>query len=102
MQSLKDAGLWTLTLACLIAYNTPMGPWASDARWNQCKEALEHLLSTEAPHTCPLFTAMSNQLLKECRMNDAVGDEDSALMIWDYLAHHSPWRLKAIHTVCLC
>ena len=89
------AGLWSNMLVCLIAYNVPCGPWADDARYHQCKEALAHLFDHHSPQGCPLYLNMLDEFLMEAKQeNQLKADDEVEESIWLDLQIHSPWLLK--------
>lgn len=50
--ALKDIAYWSHMLLCMVADNTPCGPWADDARWQQCRSALDRLFTHHSYNTC--------------------------------------------------
>lgn len=87
-------GYWGHELLCMLAYNTPCGPWADDARWHQCCSALESMFARTRPSDSPLFLSALPALAKETQLEGCLASDDPEETIWAELQRNSPWRLK--------
>lgn len=93
--SLKAIGYWGgHELLYMLAYNTPCGPWADDARWHQCCSALEAMFARTRPSDSPLFLSALPALAKETQVEGCLASDDPEEAFWAELQRNSPWRLK--------
>lgn len=86
-------------LLWLAVFNIPVGPWATDARWQQCRSALQDIYQKHDWRDVPLFEAMAHSMLSDPKYADVAGEEDAYGCLWERLAEDSPWRRKGVKLV---
>lgn len=86
-------------LLWLAVFNIPVGPWSTDARWQQCRSALQDIYQKHDWRDVPLFEAMAHSMLSDPKYADVAGEEDAYGCLLERLAEDSPWRRKGVKLV---
>lgn len=95
----QDAGIKGQMLLWLVTFNIPVGPWHTDSRWHECKEALATLLAEHEPRSCPLFMDMAPSMLSDPAYADLSCSSDPYAALWQRLRTESPWQTKGVKVV---
>lgn len=96
----SELGLKGLFLLWLVVFNIPVGPWATDARYHECRNALDELFREHSYDSCPLLQSMAPKILQDPAYRDLQdGGGDVMQGLWSRLASDSPWRVKGTKLV---
>lgn len=101
--SLKDQGLFSFWVMCLVCFNLEHGPWADDLRWAQVADSWAEATREFSPTNMLIF---AEHLAVEVHaqggasvvMQSAEADETLEQRMWRLM--HSGWRPKGYRT-CL-
>lgn len=98
-QLFQDLGVKSQMLLWLIAFNIPMGPYQSDARFQEVRCVLDDLFSNCDPASTPLFLAMAPAMLQDEEFKDLEAADDPTAALWERLSSESPWKTKGTKMV---
>lgn len=94
-----ELGIRGQMLLWLVAFNVPVGPWQTDARFQECRAALADLFKNHTPKSCPLFQSMAPRILMDPKYQELQNEPDPMVALWAELEQGSPWALKGTKIV---
>lgn len=91
---LDGVSLRGLALQFLVSFNTLHGPWAEDARFQQCMLLLRDMFRSGSPSDNPLFQSFLPNMLRDPSGARHASAEDPLASMWSALADEGPWDRK--------